>query len=190
MSDNEPTSLEQKWAAEAEIEAQSTDEEETETVVPGEVEELRQEVVDLKDQLLRRQAELINFRRRSERERADRVDAARAEVVRQLLPVIDNLDRAIGAGTDNLDAYREGVELILHSLHEALERIGVEKLDPAGETFDPHLHEALDQVASEETPAGHIVQVYQPGYRFGTRLLRAAVVSVSTGDEAPEQADE
>ena len=178
MKDTEPTGLEAKWAEEIE-DADNAVEEAAEAADP--VAELQAEVAQLKDQLLRGQAEMINFRRRTDRDRLERIAAARAGVVRELLPAIDNLDRAIGADTDNLDAYRQGVDLILRSLHEALAHIGVERIDPQGEAFDPHLHEAVDQVADADVAAGHVASVYKSGYQLGDRLLRAAAVAVSTG---------
>ena len=137
---------------------------------------------------MRKQAELVNYRRRTERERLEQAERGRAAVLRELLPVVDDLDRAVNADTDNPEAYREGVELILRSLHEVLNRLGVEQIDPAGERFDPHLHEAVDHMPHEQTPAGHVVQVYKAGYRLGDRLLRPAMVSVSAGTDSGDEA--
>lgn len=196
VNESEGSILEQKWAAEAnekdaEGEAVSADEV---LLGPGsdasDLEtELRQEVADLKDQQLRSQAEVVNFRRRAERDKLERIEAARASVVRELLPAIDDLDRAVGAETENIAAYRDGVELILRSLHEALARIGVVGFDPQGDVFDPNLHEAAVQVPSDEVESGHVVEVYKPGYRIGERLLRPAVVSVSSGTGATPEDD-
>lgn len=196
INDGEGSIVEQQWAAEAdekdaEGEVVSADEV---LLGPGSEAsdsetELRQQVADLKDQQLRSQAELVNFRRRAERDKLERIEAARASVVRALLPAIDDLDRAIGSETDNIAAYRDGVELILRSLHEALGRIGVVAFDPQGDVFDPNLHEAAVQVPSDEVEPGYVVEVYKPGYRIGERLLRPAVVSVSSGSGATPEDD-
>lgn len=179
MEDRKPTALEEKWAEqEAEPEGLSGES-------SPEVRQLEGEVAQLKDQLLRQQAELVNFRRRTERDRAELRQGSRAEVIRELLPVIDDFERAVGAETDNVDVYREGVELILRTMQDTLVRLGVSRIDPQGELFDPHEHEAVEQQITSEVPAGHVAAVYGPGYRLGERLLRPASVAVAA--EPPEQ---
>lgn len=154
------------------------------------VEALEAEVADLRDQLLRKQADLVNFRRRMERERGERTERARADLLRELLPLIDDFERAAGEDSDNVDAYREGVEMILDGFQETLRRLGVERLEPVGEPFDPTVHEAVEQTRTDEVPAGHVVSVYKPGYRIGDRLLRAAMVGVATAPDADESEQE
>lgn len=188
MDDRKTTALEDKWAEQGE-ETEETPEgtpDESPEETPTEVRQLEQQVAELRDQLLRQQAELVNFRRRTERDRADLRTSSRADVLRELLPVIDDFERAVAAETDNLDAYRQGVELILRTLADTLDRLGVTRVDPLGEAFDPNEHEALDQQFTDEVPAGHVAAVYAPGYRLGDRLLRPASVGVAAAP--PEHA--
>lgn len=182
MSDERKT-LEDKWAAEAESEAAGNAD-----INPGDgtggasderVTALEARVAELTDALLRQKAEMANFRRRVERDREEHRGEASRELLQRLLPVIDDFERALEAETDNFDAYRSGVELILRSLHEFLVAAGVERLDPHGDPFDPNFHEAVEQAESEEVPEHHVAAVYQPGYLHGGRLLRPARVGVA-----------
>jgi molecular chaperone GrpE len=132
---------------------------------------------------------MANFRRRTERDRADLRETARGAVIQELLPVIDDFERAAGADTDNLEAYRGGVQLILRALHDTLDRLGVSRVDPTGEAFDPHQHEAVEQQITDEVEAGHVVAVYGPGYRMGERLLRPASVAVAAAPPADDRGD-
>lgn len=199
MSKRKRSILEDKWAAD---EGAAGDEDSTENVQAAgsadaaagsgdEAERLRHDVQALREQLLRKQAELVNFRRRTERERQERLEAERAAVVRELLPVVDDFERAVAAELGDADEYRRGVELILRSLHDSLSRLGVERIEPQGEPFDPHLHEAVDRRETQEVAAGHVAVVYKPGYRLGERLVRAAVVAVAASPgEDPERSDD
>jgi molecular chaperone GrpE len=181
MNDSKPTPLEEKWAEQGADAGAAPDEQAGEAPEAGSapVRELEGQVADLRDQLLRQQAELVNFRRRTERDRADLRASSRGDVLRELLPVLDDFERAVGADTDNLEAYRQGVELILRTMKDSFERLGVTRIDPLGEVFDPNEHEALDQQFTDEVPAGHVAVVYAPGYRLGDRLLRPASVGVA-----------
>jgi molecular chaperone GrpE len=184
MEDRKPTALEEKWARQGE-----TPEGDTPTADPA-VKELEAQVAQLKDQLLRQQAELVNFRRRTERDRAELRASSRGEVLRELLPVLDDFERAIGAETENVDAYREGVELILRTLQDSFDRLGVTRIDPLGEPFDPNEHEAVEQQITSEVPAGHVAAVYGPGYRLGERLLRPASVAVAAAPAEHDASDD
>jgi molecular chaperone GrpE len=141
--------------------------------------DLEGEVEQLRDQLLRRQAELINFRKRAERERAELGAVAQASVLEKLLPVIDDFERALVTGTEDTQAYRQGVELILKSMENVLTGMGVQRLEPLGEDFDPEFHEAIARVETEEHSEGQVVDVFLPGYRVRDRLLRPARVAVA-----------
>ena len=147
--------------------------------------ELQQEVSDLKGQLQRKQAELINFRRRTQKEQAANAVKSRGEMVLELLPIIDDFERAVSVKSDSAENYRQGMELILRTLHETLRRIGIRRLDPLGETFDPQLHEAVDHSETDEVPDGQIMTVFQPGYRLEERLLRPAMVTVAKKPVSP-----
>lgn len=187
--DEKPTSLEEKWAAADAAADNDVDAEEASVVEPTSA-ELRSQVNDLADQLLRQQAEMANFRRRIERDRAAQGAEARSRLLRALLPVVDDIERAVGAETENLEAYRDGVELILKSLHEFLAAAEVERIDPHGEPFDPHLHEAVDHSETDAVPAHHVAHVYQSGYRHAGKLLRPAMVGVARSPAKPDDGDD
>lgn len=146
--------------------------------VTAERDNLLAERADLQERLVRRQAEFDNFRRRAERERADVVDYANTETVRALLPILDDFERALKIESFDKE-YSRGMELIYQRLSESLRKLGLEPLDTTGQTFDPHLHHAVEMVES----AGHedhtILDEYQRGYNFKGKLLRPAMVKVA-----------
>ena len=155
--------------------------------VEGELKKISDERQELNDRLTRRQAEFDNFRKRTERERTETYNRALGEVVRRLLPVLDNLQRALDAErvvevkeSEEFRHFLHGVELINRQLGGVLEGLGVEVVPTVGERFDPHVHEA---VATEETDAAEpdtVTQEMQRGYRLGDKLLRPAMVKVAT----------
>ena len=151
--------------------------------------ELRAEVEKLQDQLLRRRAEFENYRRRVERERAQIADESTGALLTELLPTIDNLERAATAAGDE-HSVREGVGLILRTLHGLLGARGVEVEDPGGQPFDPERHQALAHEPAPGHADGTIVEVFQKGYLLGGRLLRPALVRVAKGEQEPGQAAE
>lgn len=141
---------------------------------------LRQEKQELYDRLLRKQAELDNFRKRIQREKEDFLQHATAELIRALLPVLDGFERALahrGAGTP--EQFSQGVELIYRELLETLNRAGVQSVETRGKKFDPHLHQAVETVESPEHRDQEIVEELQRGYRLHNRLLRPAIVKVA-----------
>lgn len=157
---------------------------------------LAAEVAELRDQLLRALAEAENQRRRSQREREEAVRYAAAPMLRDLVAVADNLQRALesvpGDGTEQDGALKillEGVELTRRELDTVFERHGIVKLDPLGERLNPHHHEAMFEVPDPEQPSGTIVQVVQPGYLLHDRLLRPARVGVAKGGPAAKPAE-
>ncbi len=151
--------------------------------------ELGKEVEELRDKLLRTAAEAENVRRRSQREVADAKSFSIANFARDMLGVADNLTRALEAipedarknGDPGFAALIEGVELTQKSMHGALQRHGVVKLEPEGERFDPNFHQAMFEVPNPDMPNNTVVQVVQAGYRIGERVLRPAMVGVSKG---------
>lgn len=149
------------------------------------VAELEEQANHLQDQVLRRQAELINYRRRVERERVELAAIAQAEMLRQLLPAIDDLERAIESDSQDLDSYHEGMKLIRRSLESILEKLGVERIEPTGQPFDPNRHEAVARHETDEVPDGQVIEVYQPGYRLEERLVRPATVAVAAAPAGP-----
>jgi molecular chaperone GrpE len=145
----------------------------------AECDRLRAEVADLQDRLLRRQAEFENFRRRTERDRSDFFEYAGMEFVRELLPILDDFERARKTECSD-ESYRKGVELIYQRLQDALKKIGLEPIDVApGTEFDPNLHQAVVRLETEEAPDHTILEEFQRGYNFKGKLLRPAMVKVA-----------
>jgi molecular chaperone GrpE len=144
---------------------------------------------ELKDRALRVAAEMENLRRRTARDVHDARAYAVANFARDMLSVSDNLRRALDAipveakasGDAGFKALIEGVELTERAMLSALERHGVKKLEPEGEKFDPNFHQAMFEVPNPEVPANTVVQVVQPGYSIGERVLRPAMVGVAKG---------
>jgi molecular chaperone GrpE len=149
---------------------------------------LAKENAELKDRVLRTLAEMENLRRRTEREVTDSRTYAITSFARDLVGVADNIQRALDAVRDSgvalegpAKALVDGVELTERELLKVLERNGVKKFDPKGEKFDPNLHQAMFEVPDARVPSGSVVQVVQPGYAIGDRVLRPALVGVSKG---------
>lgn len=141
---------------------------------------------DLKDRLMRRQAEFDNYRKRVERERGESYNRMLGEVARKLLPVLDNLRRALDAEalmkaneSEEFRHFLNGVELIYKQLNEVLEGLGVEPVPAVGQPFDPHVHEAVVTEQTEEFEPDTVIQELVRGYRLGDKLLRPAVVKVA-----------
>ncbi len=135
------------------------------------------------DRYLRERADLENFKKRSQRERLEALRYATEPLVRDVIQVVDNLERALAhaRATGDASSVVAGVELVLKGALETLQRHGVEKIETTtGEVFDPSRHEALTQVADASLEANRVVQQFLPGYRLHDRLLRAAQVSVSS----------
>ncbi len=144
------------------------------------IEDLRRELQQAQQQQLYDRAEVENFKRRMQKETADAVRFAAEPLLRDLLPIIDNLERAVShAEIDN--PVVEGVQLVLKMLVEALGRHGVNRIEALGQPFDPNKHEAIAQVGSDVHPALHVADQHLIGYELHDRLLRPAMVSVSSG---------
>jgi molecular chaperone GrpE len=143
-------------------------------------EELQREKAALQDRLLRTAAEFDNYRKRIERERRDQADNAAASAIEDLLPIVDNLERALQApvGAD-ADGYRKGVELVHQQMMELLRRRGVKPIQAIGADFDPRFHEAVVHEASSEHREGEVMEELRRGYTLGERLLRPAMVKVA-----------
>jgi molecular chaperone GrpE len=155
----------------------------TETA-PGEapdINELQRQRDDYYDRLLRKSAEFDNYRKRVERERVQTAEAAAADLLKELLPLVDNLERALkaDAGSDGADAYRRGVELIHQQLLEVLRKRGVRPIEALGSTFDPHYHQAVAHEMAEGYREGEVIEEFSRGYMLGDRLLRPAMVKVA-----------
>jgi molecular chaperone GrpE len=150
---------------------------------------LAKEAADLKDRLLRTLAEMENLRRRTEREVADSRVYAVTNFARDILAVADNMERAMKALDDEIrdkadagvKALLDGVELTERELIKVMEKHGIKRLEPQGQKFDPNLHQAMFELPDPSVPPGTVVQVMQPGYTIGERVLRPALVGIAKG---------
>jgi molecular chaperone GrpE len=149
-----------------------------------------EEVNSLNDKYLRLAAEFDNYKRLNQRDQRDLIRYGNEQLLRELLPVVDNLERAIKASRNGgiSDALIQGVDLTLKQLTGALTKFNVIPVETAGQPFDPSKHQAVASVTSEHVPERHVVDEFQRGYLLHDRILRAAMVSVSTGrpNGAPE----
>ncbi len=177
---------------EAENAPEAAEAAEAEQAASGREAEFEAEVADLKDRLLRSMAELENFRRRTEKEREDVLNYAISIFARDMLPVADNLRRALESipaeargDDDNLDSLAAGIELTERELLAAFERHGIKKVEALGEMFNHDLHQAMFELEDREKPAGTVVEVMQPGYLLKDRLLRPAMVVLAKGGPRP-----
>jgi molecular chaperone GrpE len=147
---------------------------------------LNEALQQAKDQVLRTQAEMQNLRRRVDRDVENAHKFALEKFVGELLPVVDNLERALAAiGADDalLTAVREGIELTLKSFLGVLEGHKVKQIEPTGESFNPDFHQAISMIPNPDVPANTVIEVFQKGYTLNDRLVRPAMVVVSKGAE-------
>ena len=142
-----------------------------------EMDELKAKLAEMEDKYLRMAAEYDNFRRRSREEKDAIYETATADTVKELLPIIDNLDRA--AGFTEGDKILEGLILISKSTASVFEKLGVEEYGKVGETFDPNIHNAVFHVDDEAYGEGEIVEVFQKGYKKGKHIIRFAMVKTA-----------
>ena len=153
----------------------------------SELRRLEAENADLKDRLARRQADFENYRKRVERERSETYNRVVADVTAKLLPVLDNLKRALetessveAAESDEFRHFLSGVDLIYKQLNGVLEALGVKPIAAVGEQFDPHVHEAVVTEATDDYEPDTVMQEIVSGYRLGDKLIRPALVKVAT----------
>jgi molecular chaperone GrpE len=144
----------------------------------AERDQLIAEKADLLERLLRTLAEFDNARRRAERERADFLQYAAMEMVKEILPILDDFERALNVETADRK-YAKGIELIYGRLFETLKKMGLEAIETEGREFDPNLHQAVERVESDEVEDQAILGEFQRGYKFKGRLLRPAMVKVA-----------
>jgi molecular chaperone GrpE len=150
----------------------------------GAADDVRRERDELKDLLLRKSAEFDNFRKRTERERQAVSEAAASDLLAELLPLVDDLERALKAepGTEGAEAYRRGVELIHRQLTETLRKRGVRPIEAVGADFDPYYHQAVAHEPAAGHRDGEVIEEFRRGYMLGERLLRPSMVKVAKGD--------
>ena len=139
---------------------------------------LKAERDEMKELLVRRQAEFDNFRKRTEKERSEYVQYAGSEIVREILPILDDFDRALQVSGASPE-YTKGIEMIHSRLYENLKKQGLEPIESVGKQFDPHLHQAVERVESKDAADGTILHEFQRGYNFKGRLLRPSMVKVA-----------
>jgi molecular chaperone GrpE len=163
--------------------AQATDESLASAAADLRIAELEAQLKDANERALRAQAELENYRKRAQRELADERRYALVNPVRDLLPVVDNLQRAIDAAAKASDGagLLEGVKLVAGQLDAVLKQQGCQPIETVGTPFDPNQHEAIGQEPSSEHPAGTVTRSFQNGYKLHDRVIRPAQVFVSTG---------
>jgi molecular chaperone GrpE len=173
-------------AAEGEQAAAAADAAQLSDSVAAERDQLAADKADLQDRLLRRMAEFDNFRRRAEKEKAEIREYSAMETILHLLPVIDDFERAIRAGSAD-NEYTRGMELIFQRLSSELQKMGLEPISTEGQKFDPHSHHALELRETDEFEDHSILEELQKGYNFRGRLLRPAMVTVAVAPSAGKQ---
>ena len=146
----------------------------------AEMAKLTADLEALRQSMLRSQADFANYRKRVEKERSEDSKRSMARVIEGLIPIIDGFEQALAAHREaEYENYRKGFELIYKQLVENLAKLGVERIDPVGRAFDPHLHQAVERTETTDHQDGTILHVFQPGYVFHGRVLRPAMVRVA-----------
>jgi molecular chaperone GrpE len=144
--------------------------------------DIQRERDEFKDLLLRKSAEFDNYRKRVERDRQALNDAAAASVLEELLPLVDDMERALKVeAAGDVETYRRGVELIYSKLNEILKKRGVRPIEALGADFDPYYHQAVSHEHAEGKREGEIIEEFRRGYMLGDRLLRPSMVKVAKG---------
>ena len=146
--------------------------------VTAERDQLKAEKDELYDRVLRARAEFDNARRRAERDRVDFLQFAAMELVKDILPILDDFERALKVQTADSE-YAKGVELIYQRMYDTLKKLGLEPIDAQGKPFDPNLHQAVDRVQTEEAEDMTVLDEFQRGYNFRGKLLRPSMVKVA-----------
>lgn len=190
VEENKEEVLEKQQEAPKEKEEETKDEEEktpeenepevkeAEEEKLSEEEKLRAELDEQKDKYLRVVAEYDNFRKRTAKERLELISTSKADAITQILPVVDNFERALSAQTQD-ETYKTGIEMIFKQLNEVLKGLGIEEINPIGEKFDPSVANAVNQIEDENLGDNEVAQVFQKGYRIGDKVLRYAMVVVA-----------
>ncbi len=177
-ADTAAESTESEAAAESEAAEDNPPEKSAEDLLKEENEKLKAELAAQQDKYLRLDAEYYNYRTRSLKEKQDAHDEAIIKTMTEILPVIDNFERAVAAQTEDV-TYKKGVEMILRQYLDILAKLGIEEIKAEGEPFDPNLHNAVTQVTDESLGDNVVAQVLQKGYTLGKKVLRHAMVCVA-----------
>ena len=144
----------------------------------NEINQMKTELEETTDRLKRLMAEFDNFKKRSAKERENLYNSLLSDIVSSFLPVVDNLEKAVGSKTDD-EGYKQGVELVLKQFTDVLTSLGVKEIETVGTTFNPEYHEAVSSVQDENLGEKEIKEVYRKGYQIGDRVIRHAMVVVS-----------
>ncbi|GEM03720.1 protein GrpE [Halolactibacillus miurensis] len=194
MEENKSTQVDEETVDVSEEEVEIVDDQTTEETMTEEKEEPAEAVVSqeafqslekdyeaLKEKMLRLSAEYDNFRKRTQREKAADLKYKAQDLATDLVPVVDNFDRALQTKPDekSVDSFYDGMQMIYRQLMQALNQAGVEEIDTEGETFDPNFHQAVMQVEDDQYDSQAIVETLQKGYRLKDRVLRPAMVKVN-----------
>ncbi|MDD5541582.1 MAG: nucleotide exchange factor GrpE [Acidobacteriia bacterium] len=157
----------------------------------GQIKKLTEENADLRDRLLRKQAEFENFRKRNDRERQEFARFANFEMVRDLLPVLDGFELALQVeSSEALEGFKRGMELVYKKLLEGLKKTGLSPIESLGHKFDPNFHQAVAHEERDDVEDHTVVEEFQRGYLFHGRLMRAAMVKVAVRGKEPDAGDD
>ena len=170
--ENEQQEAQQAQEAQAEVDV---------AALTAELEKTKAQRDEYLDLAQRQQAEFANYRRRTESVRQEAFDDGRRDAIDKLLPIIDNIERALAAAGDEESGLKAGVEMVLRQTKETFAKMGVEEIDPIGQPFDAELHNAVMQGSEEEGEPGTVCMVLQKGYKLGSRVIRHAMVKVVAG---------
>ena len=161
-----------------ELEKVETTENSNEEKEQENVDQKEDEINELNDRYKRLFAEFENYKKRTQKESLTKRAEITADVVTSILPVVDNLEKAVEMKIENT-SYQEGIKMILKQLYDVLNKFGMEEIETVGQTFDPELHDAVQHIDDSEKGTGEIVQEYRKGYRIGTKVVRHAMVVVA-----------
>jgi molecular chaperone GrpE len=178
-SEQTETALETTETAEKDIKQSKS--EMSETSEASEMEELRAKIDAITDQMLRVAAEFENYKKRVRREQTELMKYAGENIIKDLIPILDNFERAINSAKSNssFDSFYQGVDLIYKQMLDLLKQRGVSQIEAVGKNFDPNLHEAIVHVPSSEYPENTVIEEFQKGFMLNDRVVRPAIVSVS-----------
>lgn len=174
--DNDQNQIPEEAVEETPEEVTETPEEEAPQAT--EEEKLRQALKEQEDKYLRLLAEYDNYRKRSQKEKENAWTSAKADTIKELLPVYDNLERALKQQTTD-EAYAKGVQMTMQQLKTVLEKLGVEEIPAQGETFDPNVHNAVMHMEDESMGENIVAEVFQAGFKMGEKVIRHAMVKVA-----------
>ncbi|MGN1194386.1 MAG: nucleotide exchange factor GrpE [Acutalibacteraceae bacterium] len=149
------------------------------TTAESETDKLNKELAAAKEAHIRTLAEYDNYRKRSTKEKQAAYGDAKADCIKELLPMMDNFERAIAAEATDVEGFKKGVEMIYKSFGDVLSKLGVEAFGEKGEKFDPNIHNGVMHVEDEELPENSVAEVFSKGYKLGDRILRPAMVKVA-----------